>query len=202
MNPFSWKLASSLLATLLVAIGLQKPVVKPEEIVSELDAHYQARFLDLSGIERGMFGRSRIEASSIKKHGGYQAQFPRINESYWYAIQLFGNEGKPLRFGDLQNRLHLSYWRTPESLETERGRRWQKLEAFDLTLKEAIARFSDPKAKPIVVMRDAVRWELRPVRLSKKECLSCHGDSKLGDPIAVMAYGTAPMRKSPGKSQR
>ena len=43
------------------------------------------------------------------------------------------------------------------------------------------------------VMRD---HEVRPVRLSKKECLSCHPGMKLNDPVALIVYSTAPFVKA------
>lgn len=173
------------IAPLLVnLIGLQ-PREMVETYVSRVDAQFQEQFRDLTLVEKGFVGMSRLDRVVITKHGGGATPRAIVKKDIRMAVFIFGNEGKKLEFTSIKKRFERPAIGGDERVEFEQR---------DPTLKEAIKRFQNSKVNSVVVKRGVVRWELRPVRLSKKECLSCHKGMMLGNPVAVMTYGTAPSK--------
>ena len=191
------------IAPLLVSLIGFQPKETPESYVARVDAYYQEVFRDLSLVDQGLVGTTRIERSSLSKHRGGDFKVPqRKDREMWFEVYIYGNRGKPLNFASIESRYERHYPFTADfELEHMKAAKTPgksvvdyRVRKEDPTLKEAIKRFQNSKVNSVVVKRGVVRWELRPVRLSKKECLSCHKSMKLGDPVAVMTYGTAPSK--------
>ena len=174
------------IAPLLVSlVGLQ-PREMVETYVSRVDAMFQEQFRDLALVDQGFMGMNRIDRALITKHGGGAIPRATVKKDILLTVLIFGNKGKKLDFATVQTRfVRPAFGEGSEKI---------KFNHKDPTLKEAIKRFQDRKVNSVTVKRDAVRWELRPVRLSKQECLSCHKGMKMGDPVAVMTYGTTPVK--------
>lgn len=174
------------IAPLLVnLIGLQQKETV-EKYVSRVDSVFQEQFRDLALVEKGIVGMSRMESASIIRHGGGAPGRAIRNKEFRLAVFIFGNRGSRLDFKTVRTGYaRPAFGGGPEVI---------RFNYKDPTLKEAIKRFQDRKVNSVVVKRGVVRWELRPVRLSKKECLSCHKGMMLGNPVAVMVYGTAPAK--------
>ncbi|MBX7134311.1 MAG: hypothetical protein K1X67_16685 [Fimbriimonadaceae bacterium] len=166
-----------------IVISPQKDFATAEMLVKASDTFYQGQFANLKLAQMGKFGVSRIESSQIKTHSNLSVD-PAVRSKTWMSsVQIFGSHGKPLDVRMLSRR----YYRSPTTLAAIKPKSVPNF-ASDAILADAIRRFSLPNTKPVVMRRDSFYSEIRPVRLSKPECLKCHTDMKLGDPVALMVY--------------
>lgn len=161
------------------------------QFVDEIDEFVQERFLDLSATEKGEFGVSRIESNMIDAH--FKRTNPPVkNENLGAGIAIFGAKGKPLNPGNLEVRF--TRWGHNSAIPPE------KLRKLALDLKQISAtlpEFSkDQKLDRKEFARKPYYAQIRPVRLSKKECLWCHQGMKLGEPVALVVYTILPMAES------
>lgn len=153
------------------------------QFIEKLDKHYQERFLDLDGIKDGRMGLSRVEMNDIKDHALRRAV--STSEATLYAnVTIYGAHGKPLKDDNLRLGYSLGSVRT----NLPPG----KLRELVISLKDvtaSIPRFQkDRKLDRIEINRLPIYAQLRPVRLSRAECLSCHVGMKIGDTVAIAAY--------------
>lgn len=171
----------------------QEDFAKPELLVEASDAYYQSQFANLEFIKMGKFGTSRVEISQINAHGRDGGD-PAYRSKAWYSsVSIYGSHGKPLTPKTLSRR----YSRFANGESVIAPKEFPQF-ATDKVLADAIMRFSSAKAEPLVIRRKSAYAEIRPVRLSKSECLKCHTDMKLGDPVALMVYVVS--RKKPANS--
>lgn len=157
-----------------------------------MDAYYQNQFADLELVKAGMFGTSRVERSEIEHHRRQSGDPGYGSENWVSTVSLFGCKGKPLNAASLSSRYH----RLPNGESAVAPQDFPHID--ESVLASAVKRFASPKAKPLVIRRKGVFAEIRPVRLSKPECVSCHSGSKLGDPVAMMVYVVSPRKKQAG----
>ena len=127
------------------------------------------------------FGFSRVPTYTVLHNGVLRnSNVSVVNPSNRFDLHFFGLSefGKPLQSGNLK--IHREVGNFAKQLKQSEQ---QEVVAF---AEAALPQFNtNDFVKGKVYGRDA---EARPLRLSKKECLKCHTDSKLGDPLAVMVY--------------
>ncbi len=127
------------------------------------------------------FGFSRVPTFTVLHNGVVRnSKVPMGSPSNKFDLQFFGLSefGKPLQAGSLK-------------INKEVGVSVNKLKPSE---QKEIVDFAE-KALPQLLTIDEVRGKVygrdavaKPLRLTKKECLKCHTDSKVGDPLAVMVY--------------
>ena len=105
---------------------------------------------------------------------------PMASGSMKYDLQFFSfsQEGKPLQEGSLKFRQQ--YGNFPKRFKPSET---QEIVSF--------ANKSVAQLKSIDQVKGTVNGleaEARPLRVTKKECLKCHSDSKVGDPLAILVY--------------
>lgn len=161
-----------------------EPVKSAKELADRMDAYYQSQFADLTLAKKGIFGMSRIEMSKIDGHtrtggdGGYDVP------GYSTAVTIYGNHGGKLaenaedRFHRLPGGVHPGEYLAPLTVPTDEYNRF---------VKSAIAKVNNGKNGAEFT---AGAWTVfaRPVRLTKKECLSCHKSAKPGDAVALILF--------------
>jgi len=55
-------------------------------------------------------------------------------------------------------------------------------------LLKALASFQKGDNKPFVISRTPYYIDIRPIRLTKRECVACHSGMKRGDIVALGVY--------------
>jgi len=161
------------------------------QFVDVIDAFVQERFLDLSATEKGEFGVSRIESNMIDAH--FKRTNPPVKKDGLGAgVAIYGAKGKALKPENLQHRF--SRWGHDSAVPPERLRKLMvDLKQISATVSEFA---KDPKMERKEFARNPYYAQIRPVRLSKRECLSCHQGMKLGEPVALVVYTILPMAES------
>ncbi|GEM_PF-6805207 len=178
--------------TVMALCALQADFRRPEDVVTAMDAYYQSQFADLELAKAGIFGTSRVESSEIGHHRRQGGDPGYRSEAWVTTVSLFGCRGESLKAATLSNR----YRRLPNGTSAVEPEDFPKID--EGVLASAVKRFASTKAKPLVIRKKDVFVEIRPVRLSKRECLSCHSWAKVGDPVALMLYVVSPKKKAAG----
>ncbi len=182
-------IGTGILAALLslAEFGAEK---EPRARVERLDAAYQKDFADLRLARKGIFGLGRVEGGTLKNHIRRTTEAKTGRKELMATVAIFGTRGKELQ---------------PESLEL-RYSRWPgpvgKIEGTAPS-KAAVAELLASSARKAIVgdegpfVRTSKNWrmEVRPVRLSTRECLSCHNELQLDDPVALILYTVYPVRE-------
>ncbi|MBV6459156.1 MAG: hypothetical protein HONBIEJF_02299 [Fimbriimonadaceae bacterium] len=177
-----------LAATLSFILAQEFNLTLRREFVDEIDRIVQERFMDLSATQKGEFGISRIESNMIEAH--FKRTSPPIKKHGLGAgIAIYGAKGKALDVGPLECRfLRWSAWAG--------GPNSGKLRKLTLDLKEIAAtvpEFSrDRKLDRKEFARKPYYAQIRPIRLSKKECLPCHKGMSIDEPVALAVYTILP----------
>jgi len=178
MNPINWKLLFNLLAPVLSGLGIGDSNAAVRSQVDRLDAAYQRSY-----------AQSRPVPSPDKQAWVHTipANPPALKDAGFFStVRLYANHGSDLRVP-----LQLRFERRSHTKSVTKA---QELPAGSLV--EAIIAFRDRAAAPIEVMASSVHWQLRPIRANDPNCLKCHQDVRLGDAVAVMAYGVTQRTKS------
>lgn len=148
-------------------------------------------------IQRGKFGGSRLEPfvpghpylNAEAKDAAALADAKRAVLGWREWVFLMGSKTKPT---------------TVENLKYLTGKGWGAIlgklnypeEADALAMaKEALMR---PNGK-VVRPRGKWYWEARTVKIGDARCLSCHTQSKVGDPVGVLVYALYPDPKRTAK---
>lgn len=185
---------------------------KADAFINTLHSGFVSRFEDLSeftkdgevmGFEEVLkyrkhprFGVSRLPDSKIKSHGS-NVRSPLSNgNDFYYHTTIFGASGRPLT----PNNIRVRYTRRSEFLSrapyslAKDSPSHKPINIHSLA-KKVVGQWSKSPAKPVRI-KDGVRiLEVRPVKLSNKDCLKCHVGMKVGDPVAAIAYNLIPIVK-------
>lgn len=161
--------------------------------VDEIDKALQERFIDLSETEKGRFGISRIEANMIDAH--FKRTNPPVRkDGLSGGIAIYGSKGKPLDPKTMQVRF--SRWSGSSA-----GIPPEQMRKLMVDLKEISATIPgfkrDKKLDRKEFARKPYYAQIRPIRLSQSECLSCHKGMSLGDPVALAVYTALPLAEQP-----
>ncbi len=191
-------------AMALVVLGS----AKEPSVVDLLHAYYDGVFQDLS-LTEGKWVEGEVNGKKVPRW--QPARFgvsrmrgtPVVGQHYldWTALSrkaaeeakangveyfatVYGNGGKPLSADTLAKRFG------PEAVNST-SMLFNKGIDPDNHLKFAKLAL-EPIRKGSALQRKVDTWmlEARGVFLSKPECLKCHAGMKVGDPVAVMVYGT------------
>ena len=182
--------------SLWVVVGAVGPgASKSEKLVDKMHDHYVERFNDLEATKRGVFGASRVESDNINSHhkpGGDPGYDP---EGFQTTVAIFGAHGKPLTTSNLSLRFsrHPGPVKNDERLPAPPARKDNRSE-LDKG-KGVVKKWAKDGGKPVTAKEGETLWEARPIRLTKKECVSCHAGMKLNDPVAVIVYRVTPKIK-------
>jgi hypothetical protein len=172
----------------LVCAALAGPTKAPS-VGEQVRKSYQEVFDDISLIDKdNRFGVSRLEGSSITGHGSGRKRYGQV-PGHTVGVVIYGNKGKPMEPGAYGQR----YSRFP--FPGHRGAAPDLLVVGRSVAKKAVAAYSKGNLAPVVAKSGLVTVEAHPIRLTKKECLSCHGGMKVGDPVAVIVVSSAPSQK-------
>ncbi len=153
-----------------------------EAYANELAKAYQETFDDLSLIGENLFGVNRSETSKIERHI-VRARSKVKGYDFSFSLTIFGNKGMPLNADSMENRY--SRWADPSFTMAMSQSDRPKIPAHRKEFTKQLLSGKNPSG---VLKVGNVVYVLRPVRLSKKECLSCHTANKLNDPIAIMEF--------------
>ena len=133
------------------------------------------------------FGFTRVPMLSILHNGVIRdAKVPMYHQSQRYEVEYYGlsNRGKPLSDGELQ--MHRDFGFFANRVKPNRK---QEIMAFG---KKAVSSlFSADQVLGKIGDDDA---QAMPLRATRKECIKCHGDSKVGDPLAIVVYVTKKLK--------
>ena len=180
-------------------LGFKAPPLTPDQRIASIQSGIQLALEDLSmtklvtrkGIDANgkpvtikqvpTFGMRRSPTYDVVHDGVIRdsnvVMFMGTND-YRVEILAVSSKGKPLGSGKL-------------ILQAQDGNLPLELSEAQTKPYLALAR----KAMPTLAKKDLFRSELngdevqlRPLRLSKPECLPCHAESKIGDPLALMLY--------------
>lgn len=170
----------------VVAIGLclQPKAARTEtELIDRMHAYYQSQFDNLEMVKSGLFGTARIETSKIKGHlrqGGDPGYDPPGFTTY---VSIFGNHGSRIDPSTISNRYHRL--QGPERVRIQERPDPKKVEEL---LAKAAEAASKGKKSALSVRSNGWRIEIRPIVLSKPECLKCHAPLKQRDAVALAMY--------------
>lgn len=153
-----------------------------EAYANELAKAYQETFDDLSLIGDNRFGISRLESTEIAKHE-VRAKSKVEGYDFGYSLSIYGNKGERLNADTMKRRYHRLQYPSFGIAIADADR--PKIPAHRKEFTQQLLRGKNPSG--VLKVGDVV-YVLRPVRLSKKECLSCHTANKLNDPIAIMEF--------------
>ena len=158
------------------------------EIVDRMHRYYVSAFENLEMNQSGKFGTSRVEMSQIGNHVRHGGDPAYGNKDWLSAVTIYGNKGKTLNAKTIE----LRYTRMPNG---SRSNPTAKLPNTLEFVAKAVKVFADPNRTSLVMNHGAAYFEARPIRMTKKECLSCHTEQKLSDPVAIMLYFVEPKAK-------
>ena len=158
------------------------------EVIQQMDDYYQAQFANLELTEKGMFGTSRIESSSIRSHGRDGGDPGYRSKEWSTAVSIWGNHGKPLNAEKIEQR----YSRLPNRSAIADKLGTSETGQYEAFVRNAAKKFSTGFKRPAFLELGHRYFEARPIRLSNRKCLSCHTDSRLNDPVAVIVYTMSP----------
>lgn len=153
-----------------------------EAYASELARAYQETFDDLSLIGENRFGISRLESTDIVKHA-VRAKSKVEGYDFGYSLTIYGNKGDMLNADTMKRRYHRLQLPSFSVVIPDADR--PKIPAHRLEFTKQLLRGKNPSG---VLKVGNVVYVLRPIRLSKKECLNCHTSNRLNDPIAIMEF--------------
>lgn len=193
---------------LILAIAVALAPAQEPTVTDLLHAYYDGVFQDLSLTEGkwveqeqngkmvrrwqpARFGVSRIRGTpvvgqhyldwtALSRKSAEEAKAAGVE----YFATVYGNGGKPLAEATLARRFG------PEAVNST-SMLFNKGINPDNHLKFAKLAL-EPIRKGSTLQRKVDTWmlEARGVFLSKPKCLKCHAGMKVGDPVAVMVYGT------------
>ncbi|GMV88421.1 MAG: hypothetical protein AMXMBFR81_13520 [Chthonomonas sp.] len=192
---------------LILAIALALAPAQEPTVTDLLHAYYDGVFQDLSLTEGkwveveqngkavrrwqpARFGVSRIRGTPVVgQHyldwtalSRKAAEEAKANGVEYFAT-VYGNGGKPLSAETLAKRFG------PEAVNSTS----MNIKGINPDNHLKFAKLAlEPIRKGSTLQRKVDTWmlEARGVFLSKPECLKCHAGMKVGDPVAVMVYGT------------
>ncbi len=200
-----------LIFVLGVGIGPNPKSWRPSEVIDELDRRFQLTFSDLSLTKDEVVTVRRLDGRMVKVRRsarfGVDRLTPQVpghpdllmdpfqkerehlanalrSAGWSYVVAMYGNAGKPLRRCSLKRSaaIYASTISTPSDANLE------------TLANQALAKIGNKEN----FTRDGSTWliNVRPVRLSNRLCLNCHGGMKLSDPVALLAYAVAKHRKA------
>lgn len=165
-------------------------------VINDMHKHYLARFDDLSMVKNGDFGISRVESSKLKAHLRSKG-VPHYNDDNWLnSVVIFGNHGKPLDPKTIESRYSRAPSATKAHLKPDYTG-WDGIADAQIKLvKGAVEAWNKGDVTAKSVNHGKTYLEVRPIKLSKKECLSCHSGMKVGTPVAAIVYRMTPLVES------
>lgn len=175
------------LAGLACLVGFG-PVESRKAHTDRVHDEFKALFEDMSLVEKGMLGVSRLETLGLDAHGGGRPKSAVARSTDWRTIvEIYGAKGAPLSPTTITVRYH--NWMASGSRMSRNS-----IDSSELA-RQAVKKLAAGEKGPFIAKSDETEVDLRPIRLSKKECLSCHKGMKLNDPVALLAVWTAPKPK-------
>lgn len=191
------RITPSLLALATIGSGawIQPNQPDPEKsLIDRMHAYYQSQFDNLELLKQGIFGSARIERSAIKAHGR-EGGDPGYNPpGYLTMVTIYGNHGARLDPKTISDR----YRRQPGSDKEPIPERpdTQKMNAL---VSRAAALAAKGNKGPFSTTTNGWRIDVRPIVLSKPECLKCHKPLKENDAVALAMYSVH--RNGPASSR-
>lgn len=135
------------------------------------------------------FGTSRIERSDIASHTRDGGDPGYSNKEFATIVAIYGNHGKPLDMATISERY--SRQSSSPGLVKQPPKGYVPPKEIDI-IKKVVKKWNSGKVEPVTETHGVTYMEVRPIKLTKKECLSCHQNMKLNDPVAVMVYKLIP----------
>lgn len=169
------------IALILLSLGIRTD--DPVAIVDKAHAYFVEQFENLAPTKFGRFGTSRIETTKIKGHfreGGVPAKASGPS----FTVTIYGNRGKPI---DSKLEKRYSMWRQ----STAKDSPLPNTTVDKITLLRAFNEFNKKNVNKYVVLSRTDYVDIRPIRLSKRECLNCHTGMRQGDIVALSVYAVA-----------
>lgn len=166
---------------------LKRPDIElPEQgagFSSELHQEYQRLFEDLEPTEFGRFGIGRMDLETRPTTVAHSRD--HIPSQTAQLAFFLSRRGKPLGDGALDILFVRGELRQGATLTGPIPPAWAEVKNWAAQVGQELTDKGEAHATATFQDRDV---EARLVRLSKKECLSCHFNMKIGDPVAVMIY--------------
>lgn len=176
-------------------MSMQPKQADPEKsLIDRMHAYYQSQFDNLELLKQGIFGAARVERSAIKAHGR-EGGDPGFNPpGYVTMVTIYGNHGARLDPKTISDR----YRRQPGS-EKEPIAEWPDTQKLNALVSRAAALAAKGNKGPFSTTTNGWRIEIRPIVLSKPECLKCHKPLKKDDAVALAMYSVH--RNGPASSR-